>query len=404
MLPHADGISNTLGPRTIMTGLVADYKIHCAVPVGAYCEVHEDPRITNTERSRTIPAIALNATGNVQGSVRFLSLTTGKCVVRGKRTDLPMTQDIIDIVHNMASAEGQQRDTPNFIFEWSTNMPINRKPFLEGPLPTNDILDEEINDEEDDLQAIHLQEQDGESINTVPSELISETQENESVNPADDTDNDEPTYGDDETLEIFEDDTNMDNDTDEADIVVPNRYNLRGNKIDYSHRYFHSTMQISQKTPITKPPQNKSANLLNHAICLDVVLAQYGVKTGVRKYGEAAVNAIMEECNQLDDKNALHPIHKKDLTKEQKLRALRVITIISGRMKRRTVADGSTQHAYTDKGDLMASTVSNEGLFLSIAIDAAENRSVATCDVVGAYLNATMNKLIYMVYKGEMVN
>ena len=41
---------------------------------------------------------------------------------------------------------------------------------------------------------------------------------------------------------------------------------------------------------------------------------------------------------------------------------------------------------------------------LSIAIDAKEERDVACCDIVGAYLNAHMKKLIYMVYEGDMVD
>ena len=48
------------------------------MPFGAYCEVHDEPRISNTETSRTTPAIALIPTGNAQSGYFFMSLNTGK--------------------------------------------------------------------------------------------------------------------------------------------------------------------------------------------------------------------------------------------------------------------------------------------------------------------------------------
>ena len=44
MFPHADGISNVLSPRAIVTGMTPDYNIHCRVPIGTKCEVHNDPK------------------------------------------------------------------------------------------------------------------------------------------------------------------------------------------------------------------------------------------------------------------------------------------------------------------------------------------------------------------------
>ena len=67
MFPHRDGVSHRLSPCTIVTGLEVDFKTYCRVPFGAYCEVHDEPKISNTETSRTTPAIAIIPTGNVQG-------------------------------------------------------------------------------------------------------------------------------------------------------------------------------------------------------------------------------------------------------------------------------------------------------------------------------------------------
>ena len=53
-------------------------KLHCRAPFGSYCETHEDPDITNTLDPRTKWGICMGPTGNLQGSYKFLSLSTGK--------------------------------------------------------------------------------------------------------------------------------------------------------------------------------------------------------------------------------------------------------------------------------------------------------------------------------------
>ena len=102
MFPHRDGVFHLLSPRTIVTGLEVDFKTYCRAPFGAYCEVHDKPKISNTETSRTTPAIALIPTGNVQGGYFFMSLRTGKRLHRRKWTELPTTEEIIKKVHAFA--------------------------------------------------------------------------------------------------------------------------------------------------------------------------------------------------------------------------------------------------------------------------------------------------------------
>ncbi len=74
------GISEKWSPREIVSRHKLDAKLHCKVPFGAYCEVHVDPDITHTMEPRTKWGICLGPTGNMQGSYKFLSLSTGKKV------------------------------------------------------------------------------------------------------------------------------------------------------------------------------------------------------------------------------------------------------------------------------------------------------------------------------------
>ena len=87
--------------------------------------------------------------------------------------------------------------------------------------------------------------------------------------------------------------------------------------------------------------------------------------------------------------------------------ALRSITVIKakrcGRIKRRTVADGRPQRNYIPKEESSSPTVGTESLFLSLVIDAYEGRHIATADIAGAFLHATMEDFVLVRIDGPMV-
>ncbi len=93
--PVKSGISEKWSLRELVSRHKLDAKLHCRSPFGSYCEVHVDPDITNTLDPRTKWAICMGPTGNLQGSYKFLSLTTGKKVTRGKFTEMPITESVI---------------------------------------------------------------------------------------------------------------------------------------------------------------------------------------------------------------------------------------------------------------------------------------------------------------------
>jgi len=103
--PVKSGISEKWSPREIVSRHKLDAKIHCKVPFGAYCEVHVDPDITNTMEPRTKWGICLGPTGNMQGSYKFRSLSTGKKVTRRKFTEMPMTDSVMKMVDSLGKKE-----------------------------------------------------------------------------------------------------------------------------------------------------------------------------------------------------------------------------------------------------------------------------------------------------------
>jgi hypothetical protein len=80
-------------------------KMHCKVPFGAYCEVHVNPDITNMMEPRTRWGICLGPTGNMQGSYKFLSLSTRNKVTQRKFTEMPMTDGVIRMVDSLGKKE-----------------------------------------------------------------------------------------------------------------------------------------------------------------------------------------------------------------------------------------------------------------------------------------------------------
>ena len=64
------------------------------------------------------------------------------------------------------------------------------------------------------------------------------------------------------------------------------------------------------------------------------------------------------------------------------------------KLKARFVADGSGQdRSLYDQSKLISYTVSTSSVFITAAIAARENRSVATVDFPGAYLNSDMKTM-----------
>jgi hypothetical protein len=76
--PTKGGISDTLSPKTIMSGQTLDYKKHLSLQVEQYCQVHEEDTPCNSQSPRTKGAILLGPGGNLQGGYKFMALNTRK--------------------------------------------------------------------------------------------------------------------------------------------------------------------------------------------------------------------------------------------------------------------------------------------------------------------------------------
>ena len=104
MLPHSDGVSDTMSPDTIVTGRPRmDYRT-MKLEFGTYVQVYDGT--SNDVKSRTLGAIALNPTGNANGDHYFMSLATGERLHRRSWMPLPLSDLAIARVEAIGIEEG----------------------------------------------------------------------------------------------------------------------------------------------------------------------------------------------------------------------------------------------------------------------------------------------------------
>ena len=98
-VPSKVGVSRSLSPSEIVFGRKLDYNIDCRISYGSYVEASPDADITNTMDARTVPCIALETTGNIQGSHRVFDLNSGKVLVRRTVKEMPFPERVLKRVN-----------------------------------------------------------------------------------------------------------------------------------------------------------------------------------------------------------------------------------------------------------------------------------------------------------------
>jgi hypothetical protein len=105
--PVRTGILLKYLPQELLVRWRFDYKKHCRVLPGTYCEAHNEPVPLNSMEPQTHEMITLGPTGNLQGSVKFYWLNTGWVLKCRSFTPMPMPDCIIKRVNAIGQREGQ---------------------------------------------------------------------------------------------------------------------------------------------------------------------------------------------------------------------------------------------------------------------------------------------------------
>jgi hypothetical protein len=96
------GVSVHVSPQTIITGLTPDAIKHCCIPFQGHTQVHVESILSNDVMvSRTVGAISLGPTGNMQGTYKFLILLTKQTIQEQYFMLLPMPSEKMLLVSNL---------------------------------------------------------------------------------------------------------------------------------------------------------------------------------------------------------------------------------------------------------------------------------------------------------------
>jgi hypothetical protein len=481
--PHRLGVSQTLSPRTIVTGLEVDYTKHCRIEYGQYVQTHE--KHDNTMRARTVGAIALRPTGNQQGGYYFYSLLSGRRLHRTHWTELPMPAEAKDRVHALARRANARR---GLTFTDSHNNDLDEL----YPDGTDDDDDSDYDPDEssdasstssddsdpsdhnsldDDSVDAHLPDPRPDTprgiagvdntpagvdnttagvddVNNIPEETpgvdtpgaeadadvaipppdgnADATDANTGAHDADtganDTDTDPQTleaYVDeleaelnDEIADIHStydpndgsDDESSDDESEKAQDDAPSSRLRRNRTPSYGH--LKGRAGDGSLPTIARPDEFKGGRHQSHVILQSIIMTQYNLKQGIKKFGDKGKEAVLTELQQLHDRAVMAPINKYDLTPSERKGALRYLMFLKEKrdetIKGRGCADGRPQREYMSKKETSSPTVATEALLLTCVIDAIEGRDVATLDIPGAFMQSDMEGKVIMKLEGVM--
>ena len=120
-------------------------------------------------------------------------------------------------------------------------------------------------------------------------------------------------------------------------------------------------------------------------------------------FGAKADAAVQKELIQIHVMDTYEPVHKTDLTIEDRKKALASLMFITkkrnGDIKARKVADRSKQRTYDgyDKSDGSSPTVATDSILLTGVIYDYELQAIAILDIANAFLHAENDANILML-------
>jgi len=432
--PTKGGISNTLSPNVIMSGTQLDYKKHLSMPIGAYCQVHEEELPRNSQKARTKGAICLGPSGNKQGGYRFMSLFTGKKITRRSWDELPMPDIVIARVNELGKDQPELMTFTNRRGNAFEDIPIAG---VDDNINFDAAIDDAISipgvdwDNGGPPEPPTVNINDLEAFEPEPSafeddNIIEETyevaEEHHEDLPEDIVPADEP--------EVFEPEPVADTTVPTTDTVpapvaaaaepVPGL--RRSTRVKTATTRYAPSMQGSKYSyaaaQLSEGVLNPDAHMFgqydfyqSEPDIVAAIMTQLSFKAGMKEWGEQAREAAHAEMKQLHMRDTFKPRHWKDLSTQQRKTVLESHMFLKQKrdksIKGRTVAGGNKQRSYIPKEDASSPTVCTEAVLLSCIIDAEEERDVAVIDIPNAFIQTRIEDekdMVFIKLRGDLVD
>ena len=387
--------SSGSSPREIFSGRRVDGNLDFKVGFGEYVQATV-PKTDSSMNSRTEDCITMLPTGNRTGSVKMLSLATGRIVCRDQFRVLPMPQSAIDRLNALAVKDGRK-----LIKQGGMTNSYTPAVQLTSPTDTPNPL----------------------TLST--DQTIVESTDPQLIGPFTSLNPDEastPDFADESGIDIEE---NLDEggiptielSPTDSEIVAGDL--VQGPPHTVERNPPHTPLSPIPRSPAKQPTPTKQPTPVKPATILDifrsgpsnydmsrgakgkeesVLVYNISVRDALRSHGELAETAMRLELEQMISKQVWRPIHMHQLTPNERSLVIRSKMFLKQKLhpdgspdkfKARLVAGGDQQ----DKelyDDLSSPTVSTSAVLTVLSIAAYEHRSASVVDIGGAFLNAKM--------------
>ena len=387
LFPNKTGYSN-ISPREAFTGRRADVTKDARIAFGDYAQAFNPHVQKNGLEARTDAVIALQPLHT--GSVKFLSLTSGRVVTRDQWTQLPMPDAVITFLNNLAIKQVKGEKQDDLVFKMGSSNLAMQDQVADMPV-------ENINE----LKPIQLME-----VVPADEDIVEQNNTVNTIVPLDEA----------VITDILPEQLNSDVNQDQLEPLA-----TQANQVTETNE-IKAEEQVSGQEPTTAEnhvPQHRYStrssnrgeqrtrfNPLDHSIVESDKLKNFyalhiTVSTAIKKLGDKAFIAIRKELQQLLDKTVFEFKHENQLSNRQLKKIIRSSMFLKEKfdaagifekLKARLVAGGDMQDRNLYE-DVSSPTASLSSLLMVAAIAALEERIVITCDITGAYLNATMGDI-----------
>ena len=451
--PAKGGVSTTLSPRTLLTGMGIDFATHCRLSFGSYVQTHEENFRTNGQQARTLGAITLGPDNSSQGGYNFYNLNTGMRIHRRSWTPLPMPDFVIRRVEQLGRRDGQ----PDLlIFTDKQGEELMEEAAPEPNNPDDDDLSFD-NTEVEPITGVdvtpaqapeppmdHINDRDPQPAPAMRGYIDADAYDFERVDvndafeqvPLPDVPLIAEPLGNLAALAARPDAAAQTNNVSSIDDSHP-QHNFptpaTGSRISQvarnpfarSPNVSPTTEEPSSYTP-PEPPPRRSTRTRSQVSRLDPsskgqsydvanlqfhCMTQLSMRRGLKIWGNRGEDAVFSELQQLHLRNVFTPVVPESLSPMEKKKALESHLFLKEKrdlsIKGRLVAGGNKQRSFTPQTEATSPTPHTESVFITSTIEAMEERDVAAVDIPNAFVQTDLKKdgkqiTIIMVLRGKL--
>lgn len=413
MVPSGTRVDPT-SPRELFLGRKVNAKIDLRIGFGEYVQAHDPNVVKNSMAPRTMGAIALVPTGNLQGSVKFYCLATKSIVTRDQWKVLPAPPSVIATLDEMAGVgAAHRRKDPVFARGEATQLIYQEAPPVLAALPepprfvpTATEPAGSASDDPEGSMAERAVEKDGSPITESdvrydhddhydsPRVGIDGVDQGGAAGTGTPEHRKEVTFAKEETQDL----------TDADELGIDD-----GVEPTTSHMSEDSDQDEEVVGEVPAPPSDSRYPKRQNRTSWREKSMDYGLHMSIAKakqeYGSYADAAVDKEILQMLDLGVWKEVDPGTLNRETLKSVIFSLLFLKAKhssegefqeLKARLVANGSQQ----DKSvfdNVSSPTVGLASLFICAGIAAREGRIVTTMDIVGAYLKVDMGDKVVRV-------